>query len=309
MTADELFGALSGDGFADLALLDTNNDDKIDAADTDFADLKVWIDADGDGAADTGEVVSLASAGVTAINLTRVASGANNNGNTVVATATFVRSDNTTSTVAEVNFATDTLYSRYVPGENFEYSNTAFTLPSLTGYGNVPDLIYSMSLDLRSRGCGARPRDGCGLPERERVPVHVRDLRATWAGVADVNPTSRGPLIDARHVALVEAFYGATYAQLNGANASLNSVTSPISRRPITRSLTRLMIRFAAQVPLSQLLNGVSLDEVGRIRSLPFASIRFDAAADAISVDFSTLVADIVEAAPAGAPSRSATTT
>ena len=105
------------------------------------------IDADSDGVVDAGEVISLTAAGVAAINLNAAADGQSINGNTVVASATFVRTDATISTVAEVNFATDTLYSRYTPAENFAYSQTAFTLPSLVGYGNVPDLIYSMSLD------------------------------------------------------------------------------------------------------------------------------------------------------------------
>src|SRR5947207_12128661 len=69
VTAAELFGATSGDGFADLAAMDTNHDGKIDAGDTNFADLKVWIDADSDGVVDSGEVISLTAAGVAAINL------------------------------------------------------------------------------------------------------------------------------------------------------------------------------------------------------------------------------------------------
>ena len=301
VTAAELFGAISGDGFADLAAMDSNQDGKIDSGDANFADLKVWIDADGDGAADAGEVVSLATAGVTAINLNTQASGAINNGNTVIATATFVRSNNTTSAVAEVNFATDTLYARYTPPSNFEYSETAFTLPSLVGYGNVPDLIYSMSLDSDLEDAARDLVMDSGTLSASAFQSRFEAFVQAWAGVAEVDPASRGAGVDARHVALVEAFYGATYAQLNGANASLNGPTLANIETTYHAILDEMMIRFAAQVPLSQLLNGVSLADIGDHPLLPFASIQFNASTDAIDVDVNTLVMKIVEAAPTGA--------
>jgi Ca2+-binding RTX toxin-like protein len=301
VTANELFGAVSGDGFADLAAMDTNNDGKIDAADTNFADLKVWIDADSDGVADTGEVVTLAAAGVTAINLNTQVSGTINNGNTIVATATFVRSDQTTATVAEVNFATDTLYSRYTPPQNFQYSPTAFVLPSLVGYGNVPDLIYSMSLDPTLEDAVRDLVMDAGSLSASAFQSAFENLVQSWVGVAGVDPASRGPLIDARHIALVEAFYGATYAQLNGANANLNTITANNIEATYHAIIDELTVRFAAQVPLSQLLNGASLAAVGSNPLLAFASIQVDASADDISANFNSVVQKIVEAAPEGA--------
>jgi len=65
----ELFGATSGDGFAELAQLDGDGNGWIDGGDTAFADLKVW-DLAGDG---TSRVRSLADAGVGALATENVA--------------------------------------------------------------------------------------------------------------------------------------------------------------------------------------------------------------------------------------------
>ena len=300
VTANELFGATSGDGFADLAAMDSNHDGKINSSDTNFAQLKVWIDADSDGTVDSGEVISLGAAGVAAINLNVQASGALNNGNTIVSTATFIRTDNTTSTIAEVNFATDTLYSRYTPPENFTYSTTAFTLPSLVGYGNVPDLIYAMSLDSSLEVAARDLVMDAGSLSATAFQASFESFVQSWAGVANVDPASRGPLIDARHIALVEAFYGTTYAQMNGQSASLNGPTVNNIESTYHAIIDELMIRFVAQVPLSQLLNGASLADIGSNPLLPFASLKFNASADSLTVDFNKLVGDIVDGAPAG---------
>lgn len=75
----ELFGALDGDGFADLAQLDDDGDGWVDAADAAFQQLRVWIpDASGD-----GRLVTLDQLGVGALSTRSIASdfalrGANN---------------------------------------------------------------------------------------------------------------------------------------------------------------------------------------------------------------------------------------
>ncbi|WP_437417413.1 hypothetical protein [Stutzerimonas chloritidismutans] len=63
----ELFGALSGDGFADLSAHDEDGNGFIDEGDSVFSQLRLWRpDAQG-----KGELVDLLSAGVGAIGLAR----------------------------------------------------------------------------------------------------------------------------------------------------------------------------------------------------------------------------------------------
>ncbi|GAB4217852.1 MAG: hypothetical protein Fur007_21290 [Rhodoferax sp.] len=66
----ELFGARSGDGFAELAALDADGNGWIDDADPAFAQLQVWRPQDGD----AQNLSSLRDAGVGALSLGRVAS-------------------------------------------------------------------------------------------------------------------------------------------------------------------------------------------------------------------------------------------
>lgn len=65
----ELFGARSGNGFAELAALDADGDGWIDAADPAFARLQLWRPG-GDG----GDLLSLAEAGVGALATQHIAS-------------------------------------------------------------------------------------------------------------------------------------------------------------------------------------------------------------------------------------------
>ena len=68
---DDVPGAASD--LAGLKAFDSNKDGKLSSSDERFADFRVWRDADGDGAVDTGEVLTLTAAGVASIGLTGIA--------------------------------------------------------------------------------------------------------------------------------------------------------------------------------------------------------------------------------------------
>jgi protocatechuate 3,4-dioxygenase beta subunit len=64
----ELFGGASkGSGFAKLASYDSNADGVVNAADTLFASLRIWQDANSNGKTDAGELLTLSQAGVTSL--------------------------------------------------------------------------------------------------------------------------------------------------------------------------------------------------------------------------------------------------
>ncbi len=67
----ELFGALSGDGFADLGAYDDDANGFIDAGDAVFAQLKLWVPDD----QGQGQLLSLAEAGIGALSLKNVVGG------------------------------------------------------------------------------------------------------------------------------------------------------------------------------------------------------------------------------------------
>ncbi|MGB0467505.1 MAG: tandem-95 repeat protein [Pontibacterium sp.] len=77
-------------GSAALATLDTNNDGLITTADTDFSALQVWVDANQNAVADSGELTSLTDRNITEINLDTQVSGGAVSGNTIVGEGSFV---------------------------------------------------------------------------------------------------------------------------------------------------------------------------------------------------------------------------
>ncbi len=60
----ELFGTAQQDGFTVLRAYDSNGDNQISNADTVYANLRVWRDANQDGVSQSSELVSLVAAGV-----------------------------------------------------------------------------------------------------------------------------------------------------------------------------------------------------------------------------------------------------
>jgi Ca2+-binding RTX toxin-like protein len=66
----EMFSSRSDSGLGSLALLDDNHDMVFNSQDTYYNSVRVWRDLDQDGVTDAGELVTLASLGITAINLT-----------------------------------------------------------------------------------------------------------------------------------------------------------------------------------------------------------------------------------------------
>lgn len=103
----ELFGALSGDGFADLAALDADGNGWIDAGDAAFAELRVWRAVED--AAGVG--LGLADAGVAAIATARVDTpfalrgAANSDLGALRATGVYLAADRAVGSVQQLDFS------------------------------------------------------------------------------------------------------------------------------------------------------------------------------------------------------------
>ena len=108
----ELFGSESvlkngekaGDGWSALADVDSNGDGKIDAADAVFAEIKVWVDANSDGVAETGELRSLSDAGIQHIDVAHATSNTTQNNNVLFGTGQFTFTDGTTAAMTDAWF-------------------------------------------------------------------------------------------------------------------------------------------------------------------------------------------------------------
>jgi Ca2+-binding RTX toxin-like protein len=301
-----ILGATSGDGFGDLAALDSNSDGQVDASDSAAASLRVWVDQDGDGRIGADEVFTLADAGVSSIGLQVTASGELMNGNTIAATASFVRTDATTGDLFEVNFATDPVLTQAIIPDGFEYSPVALGLPGLDGYGHVADLRYDMTVDSSLQNEALQLVLNSGGMTGSQFDAAFEHLVQSWAGSAAVDPSSRGPLIDARHMAVVEAFYGQTFAEVNGAGAVLDAIDAANIEQAYGSILDAMKIRFAAQIKDAAIANGETAAEAAANPLAAFATLDYTVATDLVSLNLAQLAASIANAIPSDPAKREA---
>jgi len=132
-------GTLAPNGFAALAALDANGDGIIDANDPAFAELKLWRDADQNGKTGTGELISLADAGIVSLNLANTLKNQSlSNGNTLSREGSFTRADGSTGAMGEFRLATSTFDTKFA--EAIDVPEPIKTLPNMGGAGNVREL-------------------------------------------------------------------------------------------------------------------------------------------------------------------------
>ncbi|WP_279573949.1 calcium-binding protein, partial [Zavarzinia compransoris] len=300
----ELLGAVSGDGFQDLAALDSNGDGVINSNDAAFANLKVWVDANVDGQSGNGELYALSDLGITSISASAVQSGRTINGNMVVASTTFTVEDGSsgaisTHTIAEVNFATNRQDSKYSPPAGFCYQQSALRLPELAGYGTLPDLRIAMSLNstlLSKVQTLVLNADSLSSAEFDTA---FQAIVQEWAGAADVDPTSKGPYVDARHMAVIYAFYGIDPSQQPEYDRDPNFHNGPAVWEPRYRAIVdELEVRFASQISVSQLLNGATGAAVQASPYLSFASLQYNPITDRLSIDLDRILQSLKDGAP-----------
>ena len=172
-------------GLQGLAWLDSDGNGVIDVDDARFGELRVWQDRNGNGRTDAGELMSLEQAGIVSVRLTSVSAVEDMlklDNNAVVATASFVRANGTTSTAADVSLA-------YRPSSGGRSSGGYDLLP-----GNFDLPLNSPWLgDM----LGFRPR----LPDRDAIfdmlrEDRVDELRALFGDYDILEPTGILPPVE-----------------------------------------------------------------------------------------------------------------
>jgi Ca2+-binding RTX toxin-like protein len=214
----ELFGSPTIDGFALLATLDDNGDHRIDQYDAVWNDLKIWKDVNGDAVTQDGELLTLASLNIASIDLANVAtSTASINGNPISHTSFFTFNNGATGGVADAWFVHDNVNTTYVGDYTLDV-RTLF-LPTLRGFGQLPDLHIAMSMDNGAGGLLEMVQNlatgftFASFDSANGLDATVTDILYKWAGVEGVDPTSRGPHIDARKLEFLEKFFGSEFLQ------------------------------------------------------------------------------------------------
>ncbi|WP_431268398.1 hypothetical protein [Dankookia sp. P2] len=205
----ELFGNTGGfgNGFANLRSHDTNHDGRITAADAVFAELRVWVDANGDGIASPAELRSLAELGITALNLASSVDGTTDaSGNYIALTGSYTLAGGATRAMADVYFSY--FASQTEDQRNIAVPADVLSLPDLHGAGQVGTLHNAMALDPALKqlvDAFTQLPDGSSLASLRQA---ADAIIYRWAGVDGAAAGSRGPNIDARLVDAIERFTG-----------------------------------------------------------------------------------------------------
>lgn len=184
-------GQKAANGFEALKDLDANNDGVFDNQDAAWNEVKVWKDANQNGVVDDGELITLAQAGVSGINLSyNQQSTTDANGNTHAQVGTVIKADGTTGTVTDVWFDAD--YANTIDKTEVTIPDDIKALPELEGFGNVHSLQAAMALDASGelKTLVQQFIAETDIAARDSI---LNNLIYHWAGVQDMDPNGRDP--------------------------------------------------------------------------------------------------------------------
>ena len=140
----------AADGFTALKAEDTNHDGKVDSADANWNQLRVWRDLNQDGISQTNELFTLDALGIAGINVAKTANSQTlANGNQIADLGTFIRSDGSQGTLgevdqmADVNLFDDTFHREFP--DHIPLADGVAALPEMQGSGQVRDLHEAAS--------------------------------------------------------------------------------------------------------------------------------------------------------------------
>jgi hypothetical protein len=148
-----------------LAALDSNGDHILDKKDARFGELKVWIDSNGNGVSDEGELKSLAEVGIVSIDLTahNTTGSARPGENLLVATAAFTRDNGTVGTVGDAALAFVAGVAPPAPAAGQPGGADSPALPSLPGEPWDPQNPGRFDFSDPEPDPGVRPPPTAGL--------------------------------------------------------------------------------------------------------------------------------------------------
>lgn len=206
-------GSTASSGFQALSALDSNQDGFVDAQDAAWDSLLVWKDANSDGVSTSGELLTMAQAGVTSISTTYTQPAAPidlGNGNSVLQSGSFTRTDGATGTAASLLFARNTAAA--TPVTQLATTAAINALPDIAGMGVVYGLRQAMVRDATLEQLVTAFVNSSW----QNAEAAFNAVLTRWAGAEGVVPGSRGKYVDSRHLAILEKFHGQPYSGTNG---------------------------------------------------------------------------------------------
>ena len=169
-------GTAAAHGYAALAELDSNHDNLINQADELFSSLKVWQDINQDGISQANELFTLQALGIQSLNLEHQENSKDlGNGNRLTHIGSYTKTDGTTGEMGDVEFASNSLYSRYT--DTVELTPEQLKAPNLQGLGRLRDLREAAAL---STGLAEILKQYSAAQTKEEQTALLSELVAKW---------------------------------------------------------------------------------------------------------------------------------
>jgi Ca2+-binding RTX toxin-like protein len=202
-------GGYAVDGFAALADLDSNHDGVINSSDTAWSNLRMWVDSNGNGVTDAGEIETLSTAGIASISLTTTNTNTTDaNGNYHGKTASYSLVGGGTREVDDISYAVSPALT--IPASTVTVSPTIAALPDAANYGTVTTLQQAMQIQANASDTTLETyvQDFVAATDDTTRNTLVDEIIYQWTGVEGVSSGARGIYIDARQLEAFEAFSG-----------------------------------------------------------------------------------------------------
>lgn len=189
--------------------------------------MSLWVDENGDGVSDQGELKSLKDMHIKAINLNYEYVNQSTGTEALIGNvATFIYEDDTIGDIGEMWVSSD-LYDAI---EKVIVGVTDMTdgLPNVRSYGKVNSLHAAIALDETGR-LKELVEDFVSETDNDTRLAIVEDILHLICHTEDVEDGSRGSYVNAKNLAVIEALMGNGFMGVNGENP--NSAAAPILNR------------------------------------------------------------------------------
>ena len=209
-------GQRARNGFEALAQFDSNNDGLIDETDTSFDDLLLWIDSNGNGISDEGELSSLSSHGIKSISLDYTTVNASTSSEAIIGNqSVFTYTNDVQNTLGEMWASADLFDSMEKVFANNSESEINF--PNVRGFGKINSLRTAIELDETGNLVHLVEHFISSTQREERYQL-VESILEKMCHAETIDINSRGSNINARHLAVIEAVFGEGFVGVNGAD-------------------------------------------------------------------------------------------
>ncbi|MBQ4058617.1 MAG: hypothetical protein IJD40_06780 [Lachnospiraceae bacterium] len=209
-------GSRAKNGFEALAQYDTNGDGVIDGNDEIYNELKLWIDADGDGKSTSEEINSLEEMNIKSINLNYKYVNAMTDTEAVIGNvASFEYGDGTQGEIGEMWVSSD-LYDtieKVIVGVAEDVDG----LPNVRSYGTISSLHNAIMKD--QSGVLKDLVEVFSLENNNEKRLLISEQILHYlCGTGLIEENSRGQHINAKNLAVIESFLGEGFMGTNGGN-------------------------------------------------------------------------------------------